>query len=206
MNEIVPGVWHWSRIHPNHGRLVSSYFVAATGLLIDPMVPDEGLDAVAEAAGAEPRRIALSCRHHRRDSAEFAARYDLEVLCNEEGLHEFEDDGDLVVRGFAPPARIDERVTALPVGAISPDETALLVETDESAALVVADGVMRGDDGELRFVSDSLLGDDPQQVKSGLRKAFAEIAGEQEFGALLVAHGEPIVRGGREALAAFAAG
>lgn len=59
-------------------------------------------------------------------------------------------------------------------------------------------------DGELRFVPDSLLGDDPEAVKQALRAALRRLCSEYEFDALLPAHGEPIVSGGREALARLA--
>jgi hypothetical protein len=39
-----------------------------------------------------------------------------------------------------------------------------------------------------------------------VRAAYARIADELEFEALLLAHGGPIASGGREALAAFARG
>jgi hypothetical protein len=54
-------------------------------------------------------------------------------------------------------------------------------------------------------VPDGLLGDDPEGVKDGLRAAYARIADELEFEALLLAHGGPLATGGRDALAAFAA-
>jgi hypothetical protein len=53
-------------------------------------------------------------------------------------------------------------------------------------------------------VPDDLLGDDPEGVKAGLRAAYARIAEELEFEALLLAHGGPMATGGRQALAAFA--
>ena len=45
--------------------------------------------------------------------------------------------------------------------------------------------------------------DDPARTKAELRDAYRRIA-ELDFDALLMAHGNPIVSGGREALADFA--
>ena len=45
--------------------------------------------------------------------------------------------------------------------------------------------------------------DDPARTKAALRDAYRRIA-ELDFDALLLAHGDPIVSGGREALADFA--
>ena len=92
------------------------------------------------------------------------------------------------------------------VGAICPDECALHIVA-APGTLACADGVVRWHEGDpLGFVPDDLLGDDPEDVKAGLRAAYARIAGELEFEALLLAHGGPIASGGREALATFARG
>ena len=92
------------------------------------------------------------------------------------------------------------------VGAICPDECALHIAA-APGTLACADGVVRWHEGDpLGFVPDDLLGDDPEDVKAGLRAAYARIAGELEFEALLLAHGGPMASGGREALAAFASG
>jgi hypothetical protein len=71
----------------------------------------------------------------------------------------------------------------------------------------VADGVVEWPGrGGLSFVPDNLLGDDPEGVKDGLRSAYRRLADELEFDTLLMAHGNPVAGGGREALRAFATG
>jgi hypothetical protein len=47
--------------------------------------------------------------------------------------------------------------------------------------------------------------DAPEQTKEGLRAAYRALAEELDFEHLLLAHGEPFVGDGREALRAFAA-
>jgi hypothetical protein len=44
--------------------------------------------------------------------------------------------------------------------------------------------------------------DDPEQTKRGLRDAYRGLL-ELDFDALLLAHGTPIARGGRQALRRF---
>ena len=44
--------------------------------------------------------------------------------------------------------------------------------------------------------------DDPDGTKRGLREAYAGLL-ELDFDTLLLAHGDPVVSGGREALRAF---
>jgi hypothetical protein len=91
-------------------------------------------------------------------------------------------------------------IEALGVGAICPDESALLIR--DARALAIADGI-RHHDGEMGFFADSLLGDDPEGVKRGLREAYSRLL-DRDFDNLLFAHGDPIIGGGREALREFA--
>jgi hypothetical protein len=53
-------------------------------------------------------------------------------------------------------------------------------------------------------VPDSLLGDDPEDVKAGLRGSLEALL-DRDFDHLLLAHGEPVVGGGRAALREFVA-
>lgn len=199
MEEIAPGLWWWSTMHPRWGIRISSYLLADDGVVIDPRVPEEGIDAVA--ALATPRDVLLSCRHHFRDSEAFVARFGCRVHCNRAGLHEFGDGA--AVRPFDPGDELPGGVVALEVDAISPDETAL--HLTRQRAVVVADGVVREPfDGPLVFVPDELM-DDPERTKEGLFAAFDAIC-ELEWDHLLPAHGAPVMDTGHEALQAFAAG
>jgi hypothetical protein len=192
MEHIQPGLLHWTAYRDTIGADVHSYFYVPSRTLIDPMVPPEGMDAL----GAEPERIVLTNRHHYRDSARFGCP----VLCHESGLHEFADGA---VEGFAFGDELADGVRALEVGVLTPEETAVHLATD-GGALAFADCVVRGRHGELGFVSDYLLGDDPPAIRDGLRAAFRRLCDETDFDALLLAHGEPIAHGGRTALRTFA--
>ncbi len=46
--------------------------------------------------------------------------------------------------------------------------------------------------------------DDPEQDKADLKRGFGELADQLSFDVLLLAHGEPIPSGGRDALRRFA--
>jgi hypothetical protein len=89
MQEIAPGIFHWTAFHKGIGMRVSSYYVEPAGVVIDPMVPEDGLDVFE---GHEPPRQALlTTRHHYRGCDEFAERFDgFAVACSSAGLHEFE--------------------------------------------------------------------------------------------------------------------
>ena len=191
-------MWHWTAFHERIRQPVHSHFLAGPRALLDPMLPEEGLDWFEGDRRLE--RILLTNRHHYRHSARFVEAFGCPVLASEPGLHEFEDGRD--VEGFAFGDEVAPGVTALEVGAICPDETAL--HYAEPGVLSVADGVIELD-GELRFVPDSLLGDDPEEDRRGLRAAYGAICETREFDTLTLAHGDPVVGGAREALGAFAA-
>jgi hypothetical protein len=199
MDEIQPGLLHWTAFHDGIGADVHSAFHVPSGTLIDPMEPDGGLEAVDRAG--HPERIVLTNRHHYRHSDRYRAAFDCPVLCHEAGLHEFE--GGPHVDGFAWGDELARGVTALEVGVLCPEESALHI-ADERGALAFADSVIGGRSGRLRFVSDYLLGDDPAAIRDGLRASFRRLCEEREFDTLLLAHGDPIVTGGRSALREFA--
>jgi hypothetical protein len=87
MNEIRPGVFHWSVLHEKIGITVHSCFLRDAGVLLDPMVPGAGLDALAR--HGRPRQALLTNRHHYRHSGRFAERFGVQVRCRRAGLHEF---------------------------------------------------------------------------------------------------------------------
>ena len=196
MNEILPGVLHWSAFRETIGQPVQSYYLVEARALVDPMLPDGGT-AAFEGKPA-PERILLTNRHHYRDGHRFREAFGCPVLCHEAGLHEFE--GGPEVRGFAFGDEVAPGVVAREVAAICPEETAL--HAPALGAMCFADGLIRYG-GELGFVPDHLLGDDPEAVKRGLRGSFRRLL-EHDFDNLLVAHGEPLVGGGKAALADFA--
>jgi hypothetical protein len=197
MEEIVEGVFHWKARHPNTGSEAGCHFVADSGTAIDPLLPDEGIEWF-DGRGVE--RIVLSTRHHLRHAPEIAERFGCPILCHEAGLHEFEDGP--AVEGFAFGDRLAADVVALEMNSISPDDTVLRVEQG-GGALLFADSVVNR--GSLGFVSDELIGDDPEAVKAQILTHCRALL-EERFEHLLFAHGDPLIGGGRPALQAFANG
>jgi hypothetical protein len=196
VREILPGVHYWTTVHARWDITIHSYWLAGERVLIDPRVPDEGIEWFD---ATPPAAALLTNRHHYRDAGLFRERFGCPVLCNRLGLHEFTAGEE--VEGFAPGDELPGGVVALEVGGICPDETALHIPAHRVVA--VADGVIRlPDDAPLRFVADALMYD-PARTKATLRAAYARIA-QLDFDALLMAHGNPIVSGGREALRDFA--
>lgn len=200
MREILPGVFHWTAVHPGIHIEVSSYWLQDGGALVDPLVPpDVGVEWFASRP-SPPAAVLLSNRHHYRDSAVFVEAFGCPVLCNRAGLHEFTHGEE--VTGFDAGDRLPAGALACEVGALCPDETAL--HLPDKRAIVIADGVVRGaphgQASPLGFVPDSLM-DEPERTKEGLLAAFARLLGELDFEHLLLAHGGPVIGDGRAQLA-----
>jgi hypothetical protein len=198
MREIAPGLWHWTAHRASIGAEVSSYYLLPEAVVIDPMLPAEGLAWFSE--HGPPAHALLTNRHHDRDAWKLREAFGCEVHCVDAGLHELTGRGPVVA--FEPGDELPGGVLACTVGAICPDESALYIASRR--ALACADGVVRrrGHE-ELSFVPDSLM-DDPEATKAGLREAYRSLL-SLDFDLLLLAHGEPLLSGGRAALAAFAA-
>jgi hypothetical protein len=198
VEEVAPGIWHWAAPHPRIQIRVHSYYLPAERTVIDPIAPAGGLEWLAE--HGPPEQILLTNRHHYRSSGELVDRFGATVHCVREGLHEF-DDGE-PVEPFDFGDELAGGIVAHRVGAICADETAFYIPARR--ALAVADGAVRWEEGgRLAFVPDHLMAE-PEQTKQGLREAYRRLSA-LDFDHLLLAHGDPFVRNGREALRAFAA-
>jgi len=197
MDELAPGLWHWTAFRETIKQTVHSAYDERSRTLIDPMLPEEGLDWFAQ--HGPPERIVLVNRHHVRHSARFVERFGCGVHCHEAGMWDLHD-APVRVQPFRFGDELAPGVVAHRVAAICPEETGLQV----GGALAVADGLLRRDHGRLSFMPDFLLGDDPEGVKRGLADAYLRLAETLDFDVLLLAHGDPLVDGAREALREFA--
>jgi hypothetical protein len=195
MQELLPGLFHWHAIHPNHGSQVSCHHVEGSATTFDALLPDEGIEWFDD---HRPQRIVLSTRHHLRAAEQIADRYECPILAHRGGLHEFTDGPD--VDGFDFGDRLATDVTAVEMDAISPDDTVMHIEVAEGV-LLFADSIVNQDG--IGFVSDGLIGDDPEAVKAKIRERATAML-DLEFDHLLFAHGDPVIGGGKEALRAFA--
>lgn len=192
MEEILPGIYHWTAHHEGIGAPVSSYYVESAAAVIDPMVPEEGLEWFE---GKPLERVVLANRHHYRHADRFADRFGVPVLANEKGLHELE--GKPGVQSFSFGDEVAPGVVAQSFEESWPDE-GVLVLADKNA-IVLADGVMRYG-GNVSFVPDQYLGDDPEEEKSVLRAAVGRVLDGLDFDAVLVSHGDPITSGAKAEL------
>jgi hypothetical protein len=196
MQELLPGLWHWRTYRESIRHDVSSYYLEPERVLLDAMIPREGLDWLDE--HGPPEHVLLTNRHHDRDAWKLRDAFGCTVHCIRNGLHELEGRGPVEPFGFGD--QLPGGAVVHEVGAICPDETALYLPAYR--ALAVADGVVRwpGIEG-LSFVPDFLM-DEPEQTKERLRDAYRGLL-ELDFDLLLLAHGDPVVADAKGELRAF---
>lgn len=201
IREVLPGVHHWTAIHPRIRLPVDSYYIESARIVLDPMVPREGLEWFEQRE--PPGQIVLTNRHHLRHSERYAEAFGCPIRCSDAGVHEFERGPK--VEGFRFGEELAPGVTAHRLGAICPDDTALHIRTADGDAVAFADGLTRPRGGRLTFVPGFLMGDDPVSVRAGLRESLRRLL-DFKFDNLLFAHGEPLIGDGKGALREFVAG
>jgi hypothetical protein len=195
MREIIPGIFHWTTLHESIGVRVSSYYVEPAGIVIDPKVPEEGLEALP----GTPQQVVLTTGLHDRDAQRFADAFDIPIRASFEAAERLGD--ALTIEPFNDGDEVAPGVTAIVIDVLCPDECALHIAVDKGA-IAFADGLIRYGDA-LAFVPDDLLGAHPDRVKEGLKQAFLGLL-TRDFDHLLFAHGEPLIGGGKAALRDFA--
>ena len=194
MREIAPGLWHWTAPHDRIGVEVSSYYLLPERVVLDPMLPPGGIDWFK--AHQPPEHVLLTNRHHDRHAWELQGRFGCVVHCPANGMYEIEGRGPAEPFDFGD--ELPGGVIAHEVDAICPDESALHIPSHQ--ALAVADGLVHYGD-RLGFVPDHLM-DDPERTKQGLRAAYQQLL-DLDFDKLLLAHGQPMVDGTKQALSEF---
>jgi hypothetical protein len=197
MKELAPGLWHWTAEHDRIHIEVSSYYLSDERVLIDPMLPPEGLEWFERTAA--PEHIVLSNRHHDRQSWKVQEAFGTQVHCIRNGLHELEGRGRAEAFDFGD--ELPGGLIVHEVGAICPDETALHLPAFD--ALLLADGAVHYQQGsKLSFVPDQYM-DNPEETKPAILAAYRQLL-DLEISTLLFAHGAPLLDGGKEALREFA--
>ena len=188
MKEVIPGILHWKARHPNLGIDVSSYLLTDTATALDPLLPEgEGPDWL----GHDLERAVLTVRHHVRGAPDLG----VPILAHRSGLHELEG-VDMEVEGFEAGETLAPGVRVLAFGRICPDDTALHIGLGPGV-LAFGDGVVNYDG--LGHPPDQFLGNDPEAVKSDIVEGLVPLL-DEDFDALLFAHGEPVASGGKKML------
>ena len=195
LTELQPGLYRWTARHPDAeadpqtgspadwGPHVGSVAYAARDalVLVDPLVPadrsdlQEELDELVRRRG-KPVAILTTLHFHRRSREELVARYGASTSRAKKALPEAVETIQIRAAG--------ETMVWLP----------------EHHALIPGDRLLGGDRGGLRLCPESWLRYLPSKMSQAqLRKALRPLL-DLPVEMVLVSHGEPVQRGGREAL------
>ena len=173
-NEIIPGAWHWTAPNPSiGGKQVSSYWLEASGVAIDPLLPPDDGIAWFASRRVPPSAVVLSNRHHYRDSGAITDRFGCAVQVPALGLHAFEDDQPVVA--YEPGDSLPGGLIAVHVGVLSPDDGGLYHEV--SGSLWLADTIVRSatdPDARIGWVLDALMDDPPGDQAPAARGVRAD--------------------------------
>jgi hypothetical protein len=194
MEELTPGIRHWSGRHPNIGWEVSSYWLPGLKVLLDPLHAPDEVDQIDE--------IILSNRHHKRSAFEARERFEAVLRVPRTGMHDYSPDDPVEPYEYGEPLA-GGAITAHLVTELWPDDGVLHIPSLE--ALEIADTVLHYGD-ELSLVPENLMGDDPEADREGILSGLRRLSAELDFRHLLFAHGTPIVNEGHERLNAFLEG
>jgi hypothetical protein len=202
MNEIAPGIYHWTAEHPDIHLPVSSYYVEPAGIVTDPLEPEEGT-AFFDELEVPPQQVVLTIGLHWRHSDRFAERYGATIRACPAAIARWGESSERSAEPFEFGDEVAPGVVAVGTNSISPDDTTFHI-AHGGGALAFGDGLVRPPvAGSLGYVPDFLM-DEPEKTKQGLTDAYRGLL-ERDFEHLLFAHGEPLIGGGHSALSDFVA-
>ena len=138
MQEILPGIWHWTAEHPGIGQRVSSYAVPGAGLALDPLLPEGGAERLKE---LHVTNVALTCRHHRRHAPQLQEALGGRVVRAARLMHGKTDtvahDGAGVFRGLPERVRVMRYHSLAIERASLPAELAVTATSDDGEIMGV---------------------------------------------------------------------
>jgi hypothetical protein len=190
MDELAPGLWRWTAVHPDAEESpqpgstadwppeVGSVAYAADDVLvvIDPLVPPPVWPRLDELARDRRVVVLTTIAWHRRSRDQVVQRYDASTSRARKSLPS----------------------TVVPIPLRGAGET--MVWLPDVRTLVPGDRLLGDGDGGLRVCPDSWL----RYLRSGLDGAQLRVLLQPLLDLpverVLVSHGEPVLAGGREAL------
>jgi glyoxylase-like metal-dependent hydrolase (beta-lactamase superfamily II) len=185
VEELRPGLWHWSAVHPTwYENVVGSYVwdAGSTLVLLDPLSPPSLVDELS--AGKEVATV-LTCDWHDRSAPELVELLGAALHAPAGG------DGGLDARLFGIDDDLPAGIVAFP--ATHPGEVVLWIA--EAGALVVGDALIVKD-GEL-IIPEKWL---PKgETVAAVRQRLAPLL-ELPVEVVLTTHGEPVRENGAEAV------
>lgn len=198
VQEIEPGLWRWTAWHEEWREQVGCVYVerGAEIALIDPLVPPEDAERFhraldRDAARAERVHVLLTVFWHGRSARELAARHRARVRAPSRARAAAERRAG-PVEPFRPGDPLPLGIEAFPTARSSE----VVYWLPERRTLVAGDVILGGP----RLCPESWLpaGVGHAELRASLRPLL-----DLDVERILVSHGEPVLAGGRDALAAL---
>ena len=201
--QIAPGLWRWTGWHEEWKQDVGSVYVETPGevVLIDPIVPPEDTERFWKALDDDVKRVGgevhvlVSVFWHTRDAKEMVERYRARVWAPRRGRPAIERRAGVVTDAFAPGDPLPGGLQALPTARAAE----VVYWIPEHRALVPGDVLLTDKRGGIRLCPASWLPasvDQPKLAES--LRPLLDLPVER----VLLSHGEPVLAGGKTALAA----
>jgi hypothetical protein len=200
--QIAPTLWRWTAWHSEWKENVGCVYREAADavLLIDPLVPpDEAdlfwrvLDRDVERAG-RPVHVLVTIFWHSRSAADIVGRYGGRLWAPRRARAAIERRTRAVTDVFRPGEPLPGGAEAFATAR----GTEVVCWLPEHRALVPGDVILGAEGGGLRLCAESWLpeGTGHARLRGSLRPLL-DLPVER----VLVSHGEPVLQGGRDALA-----
>jgi len=197
MKEIVPGIYTWSRFSAKHGYNFNGYaFKSDDGLVVIDPATMKSSDLEQLQQLGTPAHILLTNKDHERMAYELRDRFGAKIYIHEKDAsliksspdHTFQD-GEILPGNLKTINIPDNK---------SPGETALLLSKREGV-LFIGDALIGWPKGEVSFLP-SIIYKDPKKAKEAIK-----ILLDYDYGPILVGDGEPVLKGGKDAIKRFLA-
>jgi glyoxylase-like metal-dependent hydrolase (beta-lactamase superfamily II) len=201
--EIEPGLWRWTAYHEDWKEDVGCVYCETEDgvVLVDPLVPPEDaerfwrvLDRDVERAGGRVH-ILLTVFWHVRSTASIQARYGASAWAGTGSRAAVARRTKTVVEPFRPGDRLPGGLDAFRTAR----RTEVVLWLPERRCVVPGDVLLGDDAGGVRMCPESWLpGSTGHSELAESLRPLLELPVER----VLVSHGEPVLRGGRDPLAA----
>jgi glyoxylase-like metal-dependent hydrolase (beta-lactamase superfamily II) len=200
---IAPGLWRWTGHHEEWKQDVGSVYCETENgvVLVDPLVPPEDTTRFWEALDRDVESVGLSVHvlvtvfWHTRSAAAMIERYGSRVWAPARGKAAIARRAGSVTDAYRPGARLPGGIEALRTARA----TEVVYWIPRHRALVPGDVLLGDGKGGIRMCPESWL-----PAKTGYAELAASLQPllELDVERVLVSHGEPVLDGAHDALAA----
>lgn len=195
--ELRPGLRRWTAWHEEWKQVVGSAVYLAEGAVcvFDPLVPHELIGDLDRTVKGDGRavHVFVTVRFHTRSAGEVARRYEATVWAPSRGRAPIERRAGVAPRTFRPGDPLPEGIEAF--GTAHGSEVVFWLPALHT--LVVGDAILGDEGGGLRLCPASWV--DGEERLEKLRVSLLPLL-ELPVEAVVVSHGEPVLRDGRKAL------